>query len=155
MKGEPIGLHSTCCIARLVMMWWDDQLVVAMTKLNIKMVKGARYMDDIRIWLHAIRLGWRMVEGELLFRKSWKEEEEKNQMSILQKTTEVLESIMNGICGWLNLTMETAEMFNGKLPTLDLEIWVDDCYSCTQCNSRINPASHPQPGNGQKNGKYF
>ena len=28
LKGGPIGLLSTCCIARLVMMWWDDQLIV-------------------------------------------------------------------------------------------------------------------------------
>ena len=32
---------------------------------------------------------------------------------------------MNSICGWLVLTMETEDMFKGKLPTLDLEIWVD------------------------------
>ena len=43
-------------------------------------------------------------------------------MTALQKTTEVLQEIMNGICGWLSLTMETEEMFGGSLPTLDLEI---------------------------------
>ena len=57
MKGGPIGLRSTCCIARLVMLWWDDQLTVALEKMSIKMIAGARYMDDIRLWLHAIRLG--------------------------------------------------------------------------------------------------
>ena len=32
---------------------------------------------------------------------------------------------MNGVCGCLVLTMETEEMFpSGKLPTLNLEIWV-------------------------------
>ena len=45
---RPIGLRSTCCIVRLVMMWWDDQLVVALTRLNIKMISVARYMDGIR-----------------------------------------------------------------------------------------------------------
>ena len=34
LKGGPIGLRSTCCIARLVMLWWDDRLMVAMMKLK-------------------------------------------------------------------------------------------------------------------------
>ena len=95
-----------------------------MEKINIKMVAGARYMDDIRVWLHAIRLGWRIIDGELRFRREWLEEERKDNISPLQKTTRILEEIMNGICGWLNLTMETEDMFGGTLPTLDLQIWI-------------------------------
>ena len=34
--------------------------------------------------------------------------------------------MMNSICGWLKLTMETEEMFAGKLTTLDVEIWVEE-----------------------------
>ena len=47
------------------------------------------------------------------------------KLTPLQKTTQILEELMNSICGWLVLTMETEDMFQGKLPTLDLEIWVD------------------------------
>ena len=101
-------------------------LVEALETLNIKKVAGARYMDDIRVWLHAIRLGWRWVNGELLYKKEWKIEEMSAGMTPLQKTAEVLKMIMNGICGWLSLTMETEEMFGGWLPTLDLEIRVND-----------------------------
>ena len=125
-KGGPIGLRSTCCVARMVMVWWDSMLVEALEALNIKKVAGARYMDDIRIWLHAIRLGWRWVDGELLFRKEWRLEERAAGVTPLQKTAEVLRMVMNGICGWLSLTMETEEMFGGWLPTLDLEIRIDD-----------------------------
>ena len=125
-NGGPIGLRSTCCVARLVMTWWDSMLVEALESLNIKKVAGARYMDDIRVWLHAIRLGWRWVNGELLYKKEWKLEEVSAGMTALQKTEEVLKLIMNGICGWLSLTMETEEMFGGWLPTLDLEIRVND-----------------------------
>ena len=70
-----------------------------MENLNIKKVSGARYMDDIRLWLHAIRLGWRLVEGMLLYKREWKLEEEERGMTSLQKTSEVLCSIMNNICG--------------------------------------------------------
>ena len=75
VKGGPIGLRSTCCISRLVMLWWDDKLVEAVERLGLRMICGARYMDDIRIWMHAIRLGWRMVDGHLMFRSCWRKEE--------------------------------------------------------------------------------
>ena len=123
-RGGPIGLRSTCAIARLVMMWWDDELLEAIERLNIKTVAGARYMDDIRLWLHAIRLGWRLVEGELVYKREWRLEEEGIGVTSLEKTTQILKDIMNSICGWLTLTMETEDMFGGVLPTLDLELWV-------------------------------
>ena len=37
-KGGPIGLRSTCCVARLVMMWWDDKLVEAVETAGIKLI---------------------------------------------------------------------------------------------------------------------
>ena len=67
-----------------------------------------------------------MVDGVLLFSSKWREEERTSGMTLLQKTTEVLKDIMNGVCVWLVLTMETEDMFGGVLPTLDLEIWVRD-----------------------------
>ena len=123
-KGGPIGLRSTCCTTRLIMMWWDDKLVEAVQRLGLKLVSGARYMDDIRIWCHAVRLGWRMTDGVLMFCSKLREEERQAGMTPLQKTTEVMKDIINGICGWLTLTMETDDMFHGVLPTLELEIWV-------------------------------
>ena len=81
-------------------------------------------MDDIRVSLHAVRLGWRVVDGNLEFRSRWRKEEIQAGMTSLQKTTEGLRDIMNGICGWLTLTMEKEDIFDGVLPTLDLEIWV-------------------------------
>jgi hypothetical protein len=53
------------------MLWWDDKLVEAVERLGLKLISGARYMDDIRVWLHAVRLGWRMVNGELRFSTKW------------------------------------------------------------------------------------
>ena len=112
-------------MARLVMLWWDDKLMVAMMKLNIMTAAGARYMDDVRMFLRGIRLGWRLIKDVLVYKEVWKGEEMKAGMTKLEKTTEILEGVMNGICGWLVLTMETEIMFDGTLPTLDLQIWVN------------------------------
>ena len=107
------------------MLWWDDQLVVAMMKINIEIVAGARYMDDVRIFLRGIRLGWRLIDDKLIYKEVWRREEIKAAMTSLEKTTTILEKVMNGICGWLVLTMENELMFNGTLPTLDLQLWVN------------------------------
>ena len=45
-------------------------------------------------------------------------------MTGLQKTVEVLKGIMNSISDFLVLTMESADDFDGRLPTLDLSIWI-------------------------------
>ena len=45
-------------------------------------------------------------------------------MTGLQKTTEVLRGMMISICDFLVLKMETADEFNGRLPTLDINIWI-------------------------------
>ena len=59
-----------------------------------------------------------------MYKHSWRLEEEQRKMTKLQKTSEILEGMMNSICSWLKLTMEHEEMFDEVLPTLDLIIWV-------------------------------
>ena len=54
------------------MLWWDDQLLEVMERMNLKVLAGARYMDDIRMWLRAIRLGWRVTNGVLQYKEVWK-----------------------------------------------------------------------------------
>ena len=45
-------------------------------------------------------------------------------MTGLQKTVEILHGMMNVVCDFLTITMETEDEFGGKLPTLDLQLWV-------------------------------
>jgi hypothetical protein len=123
--GGPIGLRSTCCIARLVMLWWDEELIELMIKNNVTTNTEARYMDDIRIWLWSIRMGWRWTGRELEYCGQWREEDRRKGLTPLQKTTEVLSRMMNSICGYLTLNMETGDDFeDGRLPTLVLSIWI-------------------------------
>ena len=76
-------------------LWWDERLLEVIAKSNIKLIEGARYMDDIRIWIHSIRLGWRWSEGGLRYRGSWRLEEEATGLSATAKAAEVLEGVMN------------------------------------------------------------
>ena len=106
------------------MLWWDRQFMTLVASNNLTVEEKARYMDDIRVWLFSIRLGW--TSNGLKFCTNWRKEEEEQGMTGLQKTTQVLEGMMNSICDWLTFTMETVDDFGGKLPTLDLNIWVRD-----------------------------
>ena len=105
--GGPIGLRSTCAIARIVMLWWDVELLTLMSNNNLSVMEKARYMDDIRLWLYSVRLGWRWVEGELCFNSRWRQEERRLGMTGLEKSIEVLQGMMNSITDFLRLTMES------------------------------------------------
>ena len=83
-------------------------------------------MDDIRLWLFSVRLGWRWCEGQLCFCRDWRIEEKKMGMTGLEKTIQVLKDMMNSITSFLKLTMESEIDFGGTLPSLDLTLWVRD-----------------------------
>ena len=47
-QGGPIGLRSTCAVARITMLDWDNKWQRRMEDNNIEMEDGSRYMDDVR-----------------------------------------------------------------------------------------------------------
>ena len=52
-SGRPIGLRSTCAVARLVMKVWDDKWLARLDELKIRLEEAIRYIDDGRavIWI--------------------------------------------------------------------------------------------------------
>ena len=59
-----------------------------------------------------------------MFSMEWRLEEKTAGMTGLEKTVQIMEGMMNSICSFLKLTMESCLDFDGVLPTLDLIIWV-------------------------------
>ena len=126
-QGGPIGLRATGAISRIVMGDWDLRLKEALTKVNVKVDEAGRYVDDIRLWLKAIKLGWRWDGKNLTFKKEWQEEEEGQEMSRTRKTAEVVGQIMNSLSSHITITTETHEDFQSRtLPTLDTQLWMDE-----------------------------
>ena len=125
--GGPIGLRSTCAVARVVMNEWDSRWQMLCAKNNIKIGKNNRYMDDIRAFLKALKLGWRWKRGGLCYTESWLEEDKKDGFSASRRSANILVEMMNEIFPFLSFTVELGEDFlDGKLPSLDCMIWVKD-----------------------------
>jgi hypothetical protein len=104
---------------------WDTRWLEKMESNGIKIKTGVRYMDDIRILLYALRAGWRWWEGSLCYCEVWRLEDESTGTSSTIRTARILVDIMNSMMSFLNFTMEVGDDFeDGKLPTLDLKIWV-------------------------------
>ena len=116
--GGPIRLRATGAIARVVMGDWDQRLDSLLIKNGFSVEAGARYVDDIRIILQAVNLGWRWNGREMEYQDAWKEEETESGLTRLAKTAEVLEAIMNSLEDNLKFTKETEEDFTNTLPTL-------------------------------------
>ena len=119
-KGGPIGLRSTCSIARIAMLDWDRKFLELAKRNGVTFAESMRYMDDLRVWMFGVRLGWRWTDGGLYYSSEWRNEEQEAGMTGLQKTVEILHGMMNVVCDFLTMTMETEDEFGGKLPTLDL-----------------------------------
>ena len=61
--------------------------------------------------MYSIQLGWRWMDGQLCFSSEWRNEELETGMTGLDKTIQVLKMMINSICDFLNLTMESAVDF--------------------------------------------
>ena len=105
---------------------WDARWQELCVRNNIILRKGDRYIDDIRAFLKALRMGWRWVDGHLCFTKTWEEEDKKSGLSASRRTALVLIAMMNDVYPFMNFTVELGEDFvDGKLPSLDINIWVE------------------------------
>ena len=125
--GGPIGLRSTCAVARVVMNEWDARWMKLVKANNVNIKKNNRYMDDIRAMLKALREGWRWFEGSLCHTKEWEAEDKESGISAAGRTGRGLVAMMNEIFPFLKFTTELGEHFkDGKLPSLDTNIWVKD-----------------------------
>ena len=125
--GGPIGLRSTCAVARVMMNVWDARWMEMVNSNNIRVRKSNRYMDDIRSFLKAIREGWRWFNGHLCHTKEWENEDLESGISPSSRTARVLVGMMNDVFTFLKFTTELAEHFpDKKLPSLDTNVRVAD-----------------------------
>ena len=104
--GGPIGLRSTCAVARITMSYWDARWLDLMEKNNVRIRKSECYMDDVRAFLMSLKMGWRWMDGGLCFTESWRLEDEMTRMTSTRRTGQVLVQSMNEVLSFLRFTLE-------------------------------------------------
>ena len=88
-----------------------------MVENNITIRKGTRYMDDLRVFLKALKAGWRWMQGGLWFCEEWKKQDLEAGKSRTRSTGDALLASMNEIMDFLVFTLEIHEDLseaNGK-----------------------------------------
>ena len=67
------------------------------------------------------------MNGSLCFTKTWETEDKKSGISASRRSANILVAMMNDVFPFLNFTFDLEEDFvDGKLPSLDTKIWVQD-----------------------------
>ena len=123
-EGGPIGLRSTCALARVVMARWDIKWKNRVAESNIQVEDDGRFVDDARNFLYPLRPGWRWEQDELWFSREWEQEDQ--LLSPIERTKRAVFGSMQGIVKCLAFTVETEEDFqDGWLPTLDFKLRVN------------------------------
>ena len=123
-EGGPIGLRGTCAIARLTMCTWDRRWLKRMDNLRVKILLYSRYMDDGRVHLPPFKCGWRWEEDDIKFKEAWRGEDA--DLSGEEITRRIIHGSMQGVMESLRFTTEIGEEEGGWLPTLDLQVRVEE-----------------------------
>ena len=124
-EGGPIGLELTGAIARVYMLWWDNQLKIKIGNAGLEwqMYFYMRYVDDANIVGEIMEPGIRYENDKLVKKQRHVEEDRAIPDDI--RTAKVLQAIANSICDFVQVEIDCGSMHkNGLLPILDLEVQV-------------------------------
>ena len=126
LAGGPIGARLTMAVARLVLQEWSEHFKDILDKAKITELLRGIYVDDGRNVISKLRSNMRFNVEKKVFDidKKWSKDDEKNGISVEERTVLELNKIMNCINDDLKFTTELETDFdNGRLPTLSFEMW--------------------------------
>ena len=94
------------------------------------------FVDDIRYVVSSLKKGmkWDQNKRKFIFNEAWEKEDIENEINVsdTKRTANELCTAMNSIFHNIKFTVETEEDFDGKLPTLDVKLWMEDVKGQTR-----------------------
>ena len=116
--GAPIGLRASACLAKILMAEWDMVWAKTQQQFRLKVQLLYRYVDDIRVYLFPINLGWIWSKDGW----TWSTPNDNDQSDIIEHTKQQLKKSFEAVFDFLKFTTEDGnEYSDGMLPTLDFK----------------------------------
>ena len=122
-------MDLTVELASLYMLLWDEKFRFKCDKLGIDLDLYTRYVDDSLQITGEIEKGWKYCSN----RKKMVNDGigPFDDLPDDQRTFKILESIANDIDDSIVMVMDVPSLHdNGRLPVLDIEVWMDDKSKC-------------------------
>ena len=125
--GGPIGMRFTASLASIVMKQWDKSWIKLLNREGIDFDAFIRYVDDCRLFLRCLNPGWVWNGYKFEYDRDKAEEDKKNEVTFVQRTTRKITKAMCSMTSFLRFTGEDCSMFTDMtLPTLDTSLWVSN-----------------------------
>ncbi len=139
-SGGAIGLALTGTLAQIFMMWWDREFLrrAECAGLQVRMYK--RYVDDIDPVLLETPLGADLKDGKIIIDDA----QVVNDMNIAAdaRAMRLVKLVGESIHNSIKLETEYPSKYeDGKMPTLDLKVWVDDTTKQIEYEHYAKPVS--------------
>ena len=126
--GAPEGVDTSVEACDIYMLVWDDKLLKKLKQLGIGWEDYKRYVDDIEMVLKAIEKGWvyNREQDRMIFNQSATQSDGEEDIPPDQYTFKILSQIADTLDPAIKTVFDVPSLHNnGKLPILDLNIWVE------------------------------
>ena len=118
-------MRFTASLANVVMKHWDKSWVTLLKREGVCFDLFIRYVDDCRLFLPSLNLGWIWSNGGFVYSRSQAELDEREGVTFVQRTTREITKAMCEMTDFLKFTGEDCSEFeDGTLPTLDTALWM-------------------------------
>ena len=122
-EGGAIGVRATGDVAKAVMVRWDVEFNKRLERLLTKPLLYKRYIDDQNLLIECVKPGMRFdaESGEMI-----QDSAEDDLRSVEERTMETVRAIGDSVDPMIQLTVDFPEKNdNGRVPILDLEVWLE------------------------------
>ena len=128
-EGGPIGMRITGACARIVMGVWSRKVNEILRNEKLEIFQSGGYVDDVRYLTPELEPGrrWDSKQKKFTSKAEWRQDDLENGVSAAKRTSNEIRNAMNSVFWNIQFTSEITEDFNnGRLPTLDFELWVNE-----------------------------
>ena len=131
--GGPIGDELSQAIARLVMVWWDEQFLKLCKDIGIEVEFYTRYVDDSNLAVIPCQPGTRFIGGLLQVIPECVQQDVERGPD--KYSGELIRQVANSIIPMLKFKEDVCSNYrDGRLPILDLKVWVDGSHQTPVIN---------------------